>query len=98
MPGSVKRFNILKNKIVPIVSLALLFFAASFFTYSYRIYKNIHVETVNVGEVQRQTPTPPPDPMAPRNILILGYGGVGHDGGDLTDTMILAHIIPRQNL
>jgi len=28
------------------------------------------------------------------NILLLGIGGVGHDGGDLTDTMILASIDP----
>lgn len=28
------------------------------------------------------------------NILLLGIGGAGHDGGDLTDTMILASIDP----
>jgi len=28
------------------------------------------------------------------NILLLGIGGVGHDGGDLTDTMILASVDP----
>lgn len=28
------------------------------------------------------------------NVLLLGVGGVGHDGGDLTDTMILASIDP----
>lgn len=28
------------------------------------------------------------------NILMLGVGGVGHDGGDLTDTMILASVDP----
>jgi LCP family protein required for cell wall assembly len=32
------------------------------------------------------------------NILLLGYGGVGHDGPYLTDTMILASIEPQQKL
>jgi len=40
-------------------------------------------------------PTPTPDPMAPKNILLLGYGGVGHDGGLLTDTIIVGHIMPK---
>ena len=42
------------------------------------------------------TPTPTPDPMAPKNVLLLGYGGAGHDGGLLTDTMIVGHIIPKE--
>ncbi|MFC1649768.1 LCP family protein, partial [Patescibacteria group bacterium] len=41
------------------------------------------------------TPTPTPDPLAPANILLLGYGGAGHEGGYLTDTIIIAHIVPR---
>lgn len=41
-------------------------------------------------------PTPTPDPLAPKNILLLGYGGAGHDGGLLTDTMIIAHLIPKE--
>ncbi|MEK7565708.1 MAG: LCP family protein [Patescibacteria group bacterium] len=28
----------------------------------------------------------------PVNILLLGYGGEGHDGANLTDTMIIAHL------
>lgn len=31
------------------------------------------------------------------NILLLGIGGQGHDGGDLTDTMILASVDPVNN-
>ena len=44
----------------------------------------------------KTTPTPTPDPMAPKNVLLLGYGGAGHDGGLLTDTMIVARIIPKE--
>lgn len=39
--------------------------------------------------------TPTPDPSKPKNILILGYGGDDHEGGYLTDTMIVAHILPK---
>ncbi len=31
------------------------------------------------------------------NILLMGVGGPGHDGGDLTDTMILASVDPVNN-
>ncbi len=41
------------------------------------------------------TPTPTPDPLRPKNVLIMGYGGGNHDGGSLTDTIIVAHIRPR---
>jgi polyisoprenyl-teichoic acid--peptidoglycan teichoic acid transferase len=44
------------------------------------------------------TPTPTPDPLRPKNVLLLGYGGGKHDGGALTDTMILAHIRPHDEL
>jgi anionic cell wall polymer biosynthesis LytR-Cps2A-Psr (LCP) family protein len=41
------------------------------------------------------TPTPTPDPMAPKNFLLLGYGGGIHEGALLTDTMIIVHVIPK---
>lgn len=37
------------------------------------------------------TPTPTPKPNT-LNIALLGYGGPGHEGGLLTDTIIVAHI------
>lgn len=41
------------------------------------------------------TPSPTPDPLAAKNILLLGYGGGDHDGGLLTDTIMIAHIDPK---
>lgn len=41
------------------------------------------------------TPTPTPDPLAPYSVLLLGYGGGTHDGGKLTDSIMLAQIRPR---
>ncbi len=42
------------------------------------------------------TPTPEPTPEPPKelSILLLGYGGGSHDGGLLTDTMMLVRIDP----
>jgi anionic cell wall polymer biosynthesis LytR-Cps2A-Psr (LCP) family protein len=41
------------------------------------------------------TPSPTPDPLAPYSILLMGYGGGAHDGGLLTDSMIVARIEPH---
>lgn len=41
-------------------------------------------------------PSPTPDPLAPFTVLLMGYGGGTHEGGKLTDTMILARFEPRQ--
>lgn len=41
------------------------------------------------------TATPTPDPLAPYSILLLGYGGGTHDGGLLTDSIMLAQIRPH---
>jgi anionic cell wall polymer biosynthesis LytR-Cps2A-Psr (LCP) family protein len=40
-------------------------------------------------------PTPTPDPLAPITIALLGYGGGGHAGGALTDSIIVAKIKPH---
>jgi anionic cell wall polymer biosynthesis LytR-Cps2A-Psr (LCP) family protein len=40
-------------------------------------------------------PTNEPETNNNLNILLLGYGGAGHDGGDLTDSIILANINPQ---
>lgn len=88
-----------KNIIIGVV-LAILFLLVAGITYFYRIYDRILVPISDTtGNTIRDEilPTQPPDPLAPRNILLLGYGGAGHDGGSLTDTMILAHVVPKEN-
>jgi len=40
-------------------------------------------------------PTPTPDPNRPISILLLGYAGGTHDGGSLTDSIMLAQVRPH---
>lgn len=52
-------------------------------------------EFLSDGSVQA-TPSPSPEPeRTERNYLLMGYGGGGHAGGKLTDTMILVAIRPE---
>lgn len=56
------------------------------------VKKNI---SINKNITISPTATPTPDPLAPYSILLLGYGGGTHDGGKLTDSIMLAQIRPR---
>lgn len=40
-------------------------------------------------------PTPTPDPNRPISVLLLGYGGGVHEGGSLTDSIMVAQIRPK---
>jgi polyisoprenyl-teichoic acid--peptidoglycan teichoic acid transferase len=78
------------------IGLFLLFVLCVLASFLYFNYKQI-VVTPNVEPTRapNASPTPTPDPLSAFNILLLGYGGAGHDGGDLTDTMIVAHVEPK---
>jgi len=84
------------KKILLGIGLFFLFLLCTILSFLYFNYKQI-VVTPNVEPTRapNASPTPTPDPLAPFNILLLGYGGAGHDGGDLTDTMIVAHVEPK---
>jgi len=41
-------------------------------------------------------PTPTPDPDREFSILLLGYAGANHDGGGLTDSIMLANVRPHE--
>jgi len=45
-------------------------------------------------QVTAATPIPTPEPPKPLTIVLLGYGGGNHEGGLLTDTIMLARIDP----
>lgn len=65
----------------------------------YHWYQQILVKPNQLSQNPSVSPQPsptPPDPLAPFNIALLGYGGVGHAGGSLTDSMMVVHVIPRE--
>lgn len=62
----------------------------------YGSYQSAVVTTATPPPAAAATPTPTPDPLGPYSILLLGHGGPGHEGGALTDTIMLAYIQPRK--
>lgn len=75
--------------------LGLILIGMGFFYLNYNkmvVKKNI---SKNNQIVISPTATPTPDPLAPYSVLLLGYGGGTHDGGKLTDSIMLAQIRPR---
>lgn len=57
-------------------------------------YRQI-VVSPNIPKNISPTVTPTPDPDRPFSILLLGYGGPGHEGPYLTDSIMLARISPK---
>ncbi len=50
----------------------------------------------NVDHTQvTPTATPTPDPLAPYSFLLMGYGGGTHEGGLLTDSIMVIRVEPR---
>ncbi len=86
-----------------IILAASLFLVSltSFLVYGFWRYQKFSQTKANDSTsfaipVATQSATPaPPDPLAPVNVLLIGYGGANHAGGGLADTIILAHIVPR---
>lgn len=83
----------LKNIVIAtfgIVAAAIVFTGFKAFDFYNAIYKPTVAQTT-------RKPTVPPKPKTEYNVLLLGYGGAGHDGAYLTDTMIVAHLdIPKK--
>lgn len=63
-------------------------------------YNRMVVKINKPKEISNVTPTatPTPDPLAPYSILLMGYGGGVHEGGKLTDSIMLAQIRPRDEV
>lgn len=82
------------------LALAILAGIVAFALYGYinfqRVFVNTNSPTQNNQADASATPEPTPDPLAPFGVLLMGFGGGTHDGGYLTDTMILAYVQPRQ--
>lgn len=82
-----------KNKFLSIRNLLIfLFLIISGFLF-FKSFANINTPLVNFAH---PIPTPSPDPFRPRNFLIMGYGGGGHQGGKLSDSIIILRLTPKE--
>jgi LCP family protein required for cell wall assembly len=73
---------------------AIIFVLLIFWALDFRIL-TFQPQTAPVVIVVEPSPTPTPDPDRPFSILLLGYAGANHDGGGLTDSIILSRIRPH---
>ncbi len=94
-PIPVKKSN---KKLIIIISLILFFVLAVAASVAFFLskYNQIVVKPDAPKPQAQATATPTPDPDRPFSILLLGYGGANHDGGRLTDSIIVAQIEPKK--
>ncbi len=77
-----------KNKTFTFISLLIFILGVSVFTYSASEYAEVIRQTPKEVSIQN-VPTPTP---YYQNIALMGYGGGNHDGGSLTDSIVVARI------
>jgi LCP family protein required for cell wall assembly len=82
--------NVLK-KAGLVFFMVLVFFATASLTYFALSVNKVFVKP-EVIEVEKPRKKIDVDEKSLYNILLLGYGGAGHDGGTLSDTIIIANI------
>lgn len=72
--------------------------AISFAIFAFIKYRQVVVK-VNKTPISKNitpTTTPTPDPNKPFAVALLGYGGGTHEGGTLTDSILVAQFIPLE--
>jgi len=88
-----KKFSTLDKKIIILTaSLSVIFTISTISSYIYfarASFAEAEDEVINLEEAPSTLVTDSPDTF---NILLLGYGGAGHDGGGLTDSITLASL------
>ena len=90
--ASVHRCNVLKRVLLVLIALlcALLLVAGT-------VKALTSLKILNIGTLTKITGTAPPhDELGYTNILLLGQGDEGHDGVNLTDTIMIASIDPER--
>ncbi len=77
-------------KKILLITAGIVFGAIIFFLIKLsQFYGNIYIPKLNNGHIQQDKTS--------YNILFLGYGGPGHDGPYLTDTMMVVHLDLKSN-
>lgn len=102
MPAFLKKYFPKKiqprtEKILLGVLFVAVFLIAGAASYSYLNYKNTGGETKEESKAETvSSPLPALELHDQINILLLGYGGAGHDGGNLTDSLIIFSLNPKR--
>lgn len=80
--------------IAGVLGILLVTFTIFYFTYNRIVVKPNKEKVEYLATLPTATPTP--DPLAAYSILLLGYGGANHEGGWLTDSIMVTRIDPRK--
>jgi len=80
------------KQIIIIIFLISLFPLATYFYFQNKYQKIVVTPRALPTSI---LPSPTPDPDRDISILLLGYGGALHDGGYLTDSIVLARLSPK---
>jgi LCP family protein required for cell wall assembly len=86
------------KKILLVFIIFNLILAISFTVFAFVKYRQVVVK-VNKNPISKEitpTITPTPDPNKPFAIALMGYGGGNHEGGNLTDSILVAQFIPLE--
>ena len=78
-----------------ILNLSVAIFFGIFGLIKYR-QMVVKVKQNTLAKNVTPTVTPTPDPNQPFSILLMGYGGGLHEGGTLTDSIIVAQFVPTE--
>ena len=80
--------------LITIFALIIFFFIAAAASYFGLSFSNIFVssESNSIVQIEKQKPVPPPKTESVITVLLLGYGGAGHDGGTLSDVLMLVRV------
>lgn len=98
-----KLASFFKNKLWRIGLFGIIYLLSTVASYFYFnlervVVKNAEPEEQELRSVFDVSPLPVPEDPSTYNVLLLGYGGAGHSGGGLADSMILVHIDPNKKV
>lgn len=88
------RLTRVQSVLVGLALLAICLVTAGL-VFAYGNYNRIVVTPPPSPDINSLEPSPTLDPLRPYSILLLGWGGGGHEGGRLTDSVMVARVNPR---
>jgi len=92
----VEKYKPVLKKILKGAFFVFVFFLAAVITYMALSLSKVFVKSEVPMNSKEVTNSISFDPNASYNILFLGYGGPGHDGGSLSDVLIVANVNPKE--